>query len=203
MLALFGARRPIDPDYRIAAGATGLLIDVGANIGQTALSFAALAPRADIVSFEPNPAVHGDLRLVKRLLGNRFTWHACGLGEQDGSFDLIVPMSGRREVTGEGSFDPNAVVRAGQRETVTGSTHHEVRVRTLDSFGLAPTLIKIDVQGSEADVLRGARETVAEHRPILLVESGASNDEVAELLGALGYRRRESGSRRNQLWGPA
>jgi FkbM family methyltransferase len=67
---------------------------------------------------------------------------------------------------------------------------HSVEVTTLDdivqSADAAPTVVKIDVEGSELDVLRGARETLsAEDAPLLLVEI---NYETA---AAFGHRPRD------------
>jgi FkbM family methyltransferase len=47
----------------------------------------------------------------------------------------------------------------------------EVETRTIDSLGLAPSLIKIDVEGFEHLVLEGARETVKQHSPVIMFEA--------------------------------
>ncbi len=63
----------------------------------------------------------------------------------------------------------------------------EVRVRTLDEFSLAPCLIKIDVQGTEAAVVEGALETIRQHRPVLFVEDPDAR--LLKLLASFRYRR--------------
>jgi FkbM family methyltransferase len=200
-LARWMRRRPHDVDYRKLAGDHALVIDVGGNRGQSALSFAVVCPRAQIVTFEPNPDHNADLRFVARVLRGRMTYHLIALGSFDGVADLWVPMSGRRAVTGEGSLDRAAIDRARRRVVVDGHSRHRVDVRRLDSFGLAPDVIKIDVQGNEADVLAGATETLMAHRPLVLVEAGIADTGVAEVLEPLGYRC--SGGPRNWLWTPA
>jgi FkbM family methyltransferase len=59
------------------------------------------------------------------------------------------------------------------------------RVSTLDELDLAPSFIKVDVQGLESKVLIGGRQTLARHRPILLVE-GIETGEPS-LLAEIGY----------------
>jgi hypothetical protein len=69
----------------------------------------------------------------------------------------------------------------------------EVAIRRLDTIikegGLPPPdLIKIDVEGAEADVLDGAKETIQNYRPILIIELHGTNKWVFERLNEVDYR---------------
>src|SRR5207244_2913504 len=77
-----------------------------------------------------------------------------------------------------------------------------VRVRPLDAFldeagASRVDLIKIDVEGAEMMVLRGAKQTLQRHRPAIIIElieellesMGTSSDEVSRFLAELGYAR--------------
>jgi hypothetical protein len=58
----------------------------------------------------------------------------------------------------------------------------DVEIRTLDDFGLMNvSFVKADVEGSEREVLDGARATIARDRPIILLEllSGTHDDPAA------------------------
>ena len=60
---------------------------------------------------------------------------------------------------------------------------YDVEVRTLDEFGLVDVrFVKADVEGSEREVLDGARVTIARDRPIILLEllSGTHEDPAAD-----------------------
>jgi hypothetical protein len=74
----------------------------------------------------------------------------------------------------------------------------DVEVRTLDSFNLAPDLIKVDCEGSELFVLMGAIRTLALHKPALIIEQkpghakrfGLGDTDAIPYLQKLGYTQR-------------
>ena len=76
------------------------------------------------------------------------------------------------------------------------SVNFAVTLRTLDSFAFKDVrIIKIDVEGSEMDVLAGARETILRDKPSLIAEllTGAHADPVAvteEICASYGYTAR-------------
>ena len=59
-------------------------------------------------------------------------------------------------------------------------------MRTLDSYELRPSLMKLDVQGAEERVLRGGLATITAHLPVLIIEQSPSTA-FDSLLGPLGY----------------
>lgn len=77
--------------------------------------------------------------------------------------------------------------------------HTEIAVRTLDSFHFSQVdFLKIDVQGFEDKLLRGAQETLKRCKPVVMVEVAArvrgqmvENEEVAVILSGLGYKEAE------------
>jgi Methyltransferase FkbM domain len=67
----------------------------------------------------------------------------------------------------------------------------QVPVHTLDSYQLDDVaLLKIDVEGMEADVIRGGLDTIRRNRPVIFAEAWDAGYEqaTAELLEPLGYR---------------
>jgi FkbM family methyltransferase len=142
--------------------------DVGAFHGLLTMFFASRAKT--VVCFEPNTQNHK--RLVENLTLN-------GLKNVDvrkvgvGSRHEMRRMAGSPLMPGGASVDGKTVeelLRTGMRTVV-----EEVAIVTLDEevarAGLPkPDFIKIDIEGWEIEALRGARNTLCSHKPMLFVE---------------------------------
>jgi len=157
-------------------------LDVGANIGMWTLPAAKLVgPAGHVLAFEPAPRMAGALR--KSAWANRFRQirvFEVALSNRAGEADFSVEMenSGGSRL-GHMPDDP--------RRTFSG---HRVKVTTLDDVvgaeGLkAVALIKIDVEGFEAEVLQGATRTLTELRPALYFEIGHEPQEKRRIIGDL------------------
>jgi hypothetical protein len=77
----------------------------------------------------------------------------------------------------------------GSTRTVADVGADAVQLHPLDSFGLAPDVMKIDVEGSEFDVVAGALGTIRAHRPAIFVELHHRRREMEALLRPFGYLR--------------
>lgn len=193
-LVLYALRRPHEPDFAAFAlfpERTGLFLDVGANLGSSALSFRVFNRRSPILSIEPNPFHERDLRFVKRVIRN-FDYALFAAGAVAGEATLHVPVYKGLPLTGEASLlEPEAEpwwahehgLDAGDVTRTTLS----VPVRPLDEFELRPDFIKIDVEGAEEAVVRGLSKTIERTRPVVLTERSAGGDAVTSLLTPLGY----------------
>lgn len=140
--------------------------DVGAHIGFFSLLMARCCGADGTVhAFEPLPAnAH---RLREGVAVNDLTnivVHELALGDADG----------------EARFTPGSTSLEGR---LSGTGNDYVAIATVDSLvanGYAPpTFIKIDVEGAEASVLRGASATIAAHKPRLLIEIHSDEAGVA------------------------
>lgn len=134
-------------------------VDVGANKGVYTHFLSRLCPR--VHAFEPNPKMFA--LLCRTLPANARAYQIALSDGAAASGELIVPIYGTVFSNVGASLNPRK--KAGRHGTV------EVACRTLDSFGFTDVgFIKIDVEGFEAAVLSGARETIARERPVILVE---------------------------------
>lgn len=190
--------RPHEEDFnflRSPALASGLLLDLGANIGQSALSVAAVQPGLQIHSIEANPACEPGLKTTAWLLGARFRYRVVGVGAQSGQLDFHVPVRASRMLLEEGTFDPATLVsdNSKARIGVQGRDYEleviSVPLVTVDSLALAPRVVKMDLQGLELAALAGMTQTIASAHPVFMIEIGEHHDEIVAFLAARGYSR--------------
>ena len=164
-------------------------IDVGANIGAYSL-IASENPAVEVVAFEPIPAAFAKLRRNLALNGRRRV-HALNMAAS--------AQPGHLRMTCDGASSVNRVVEAGQKASQPAATTL-VDVTTVDiacaELGLRPSLIKIDVEGHELQVLRGAAASLASCLACI-VENGERPATAAfmrenGMAGPFWYRHRSS-----------
>ena len=177
------ARRLVhDPDfrafstYRFFRDRVRVVMDVGANRGQSIASFLATLPGVKVHAFEANPAFHGVLRMVASECGGLVDVHPFGLGARAERLDFYLPSGGgvpflEEATTRRDYFERPWVKKKFDERGGLGLEVIQVEVRRGDSCRLRPDIVKIDVEGAEADVLEGLRETIETARPVLLVEN--------------------------------
>lgn len=143
--------------FRAATTPGTVVFDVGANVGAYALLFGQWAgAHGRVFAFEPSPAAFAGLNAHVRLNGltGVVTSVQAAVGAQPEVRPFVVAST-----AGEGRL---ATPLDDARTTVP------VPVTTIDEFcrreNVTPDLIKIDVEGAELEVLRGARETIARTR---------------------------------------
>ncbi len=176
------------PKYPV--GTPMSMLDVGANIGTWGLYFRRMSELSVIVMIEPLRAFYDMiLDTVSLNQANDKLWPVyAAVGARAGK--IQVPEFDWTKPTNFGGIELGEQQREfiGQARTGMGAT---VDLITLDEAArelLPPLVIKIDVEGMEADVLRGARSLIMKHRPILFVEFLKSDqDELLQLFDELGY----------------
>jgi len=186
--------QPFDHKYRFlnAQGlGPGHILDIGANYGQSALSMRHFAPHHPIVCIEANPALVPALELAqRRIVDCRYI--VAAVSDSVGVQELTIPTFGSVANTGGASLDRDFVQgRASQLEQryhAPLSTRTQlVPTITVDSLELDVALIKIDVEGVEHRVLRGAAATIERDRPIVVMEILHSSGEAMDVLESMGY----------------
>jgi FkbM family methyltransferase len=156
-----------------------VVLDVGANIGSHTLAFAdAVGPAGVVHAFEPQRVVFQTLcaNVALNSLTHVVT-HQVALGEQPGTVRIPPLDYARLNNYGGVSLDNST-----EGEPVP-------RIRLDDLELAACKLIKVDVEGMEAQVLRGARATIEHLKPLLYVENDRKDrlEELLDTLEALGY----------------
>lgn len=140
------------------------VLDIGTNFGTTILQFAKYTgEKGSCYGFEPDPVnfkiCQANLQLnpFKNIYVDNI-----GLGNSEGSFKLIVDSESNR---GCNKINIDA----------TGKESHTVTVKVLDNWVKEHAVnkidfIKIDVEGFEMNVLKGAEKVLQEHHPLLFIE---------------------------------
>jgi len=180
----------------ILAHRRGMLIDVGANVGQTLLDFLRAPERSSYLGFEPNLTCYQHLAAFVSANGlEQCRVIPAGLGDKNGIANLY-------RLGGDVDSGGSTVKELRPRDQVTADTCCIFRLDDLGDLtaGADIALIKIDTEGSELDVLRGMEATIRRTQPWILCEV-LHRDEAAEpelycrrcaelmrLLGGLGYR---------------
>jgi FkbM family methyltransferase len=166
----------------------GVVVDVGGNIGTTALSFASTAHRGTVHVFEPSPEMLPVLRRNLELSGaGNVVVHALGLSDAAAQGRLQVAIAGN---PGSAFFVAGEAPAAGADGIAVARLDDVLRDAARIDF------VKVDVEGLELRVLRGARQLLERHRPVVVFEvneaalqrGGTSGREVCEFVLGLGYR---------------
>lgn len=197
--------------FRNFDGEPGLFVDVGANMGSSVISTRNVNKSVHIHSFELVPLLGLVLERVARDIPN-FTFDMVGMSDRSSKTNVYVPVFQNLLCTPWAALDPSVFDLesrlAGWRQ-ITGLDHFELlrldaRIRTLDSFKLTPKFLKIDVEGGELGVLKGARETLARAKPIVLCERSDKTDVIDWMRGQGfgGYTYFPTENRLQPLGGP-
>lgn len=164
------------------------VLDVGTNVGETLLNFARLNPTGVNYGFEPVPFLYEkakyniSLNNFKNIVINNIA-----LSDQAGRLYFELPKNQ--------NFGSVSMAKQASPQS------QEVKALTLDEFVddnaiQKVDLIKIDVEGFEINVLRGAVETIHRHKPVLFIEvvdsyllsKGSSAKHLIDTVLQLGYK---------------
>lgn len=154
----FGIDAITDIQYFLKGRMPSVILDVGANVGQTANKFLKHFPTSVIYSFEPNPDSFIKLQKNCTDLKNHSTWN-YGVGDIDGHRPLFKNTNSEMD-----SFlEPNESPYGRYEKKI------DIEIITLDSFVEKHNInsidiLKSDTQGYELQVFKGASKLMAENK---------------------------------------
>jgi FkbM family methyltransferase len=152
-----------------------LFIDIGSNVGTYAVLGSAVRG-ARTICFEPDPETAACLRenIDANRIHSRVTVHELALGSFNGTVSFTRGLDTINHIAGPDDEDVRTV-----------------RITRLDDVlaGLDPVMVKLDVEGHEAEVVEGALETLA--KPSLIaIEAETVDQRVADVFESNGFMRR-------------
>ena len=152
-----------------------VILDIGASLGMYAIPLA-IAGRPGgfrVVAFEPVPTNLAVLRenILLNGLDGEVRVEPVALGSESGTIEMLLEDGG----TGNAAVPPPQPTGDLYGVFRRGAPRASVPLRRLDDLAnLSPcSVIKIDVEGFELDVLQGATEFIARNRPTIVGEFGA------------------------------
>ncbi|MGI8892002.1 MAG: FkbM family methyltransferase [Bacteroidia bacterium] len=178
--------------------------DVGANIGEYTVHGAKMVgPKGKIISFEPVPKFFSYLNENINLneFGDRVKLFKFGLSDTTQTVLFSIPVDKNiGNAINEGM--------ASQFHSISMSDKFECNLKRLDDVFIEedlpkPDLIKIDVEGGELFVLKGATEILKKFKPKIILEFNKSNclnagytqEDLYQIIKDLHYRCKEIGNR--------
>jgi len=138
-------------------------IDIGANIGCHCVGLKQKIPdyNVNIIAFEPQPYIFNILKYNMELNCNKYQYYKLGLSNE--AKTIYMEMPDYHTCKNPGGF---ALDLDGKDTSKTS-----IEMVTLDSFKFENiSLIKIDVEGLENQVLMGAYETIKKCKPVMIIE---------------------------------
>lgn len=166
----------------------GICLDIGANIGNHALFYSTIFKR--VVAFEPNPIAYK--LLEANVLKNRIA-----------NIDVCtIALGSKKEKKTLFVCDENLGMSSLVQETKGGHSVLNIEIKIEIGDDLIKELVddqsvisfvKLDVEGFEADALKGLRQTITKHHPVIAIELNFHSikepaEDALKVLMDLGYR---------------
>lgn len=151
-------------------------LDIGANVGVYSIFMSQVPSIRRIIAFEPSPAAASELRANSELNGLAIEVHERAVSIKSGkaSLAIIGDLSGANSLNGTSIHD------------TVGARQIEVETIDLDSLSVdGPLSIKIDVEGHELEVVRGAENLLRSNMTVLQIEGNRA--EAGNLIRSFGY----------------
>jgi FkbM family methyltransferase len=182
---------------RLAPSLQGKTVyDIGSYEGVFSAFFArAIGPEGTLVIFEPNPECQAMTSANLKLNGFRFQMEPVGLGNQHAKMVLTYPS---REPA-RSTLDAE-IAEMIDHEQHRGVKRATVNIERLDDLMKArafkaPDFLKIDTEGAELEVVRGAEDTIRQYHPAMYIEMHGADmkqkmalqRDLHELLHSWGY----------------
>ena len=145
-------------------------LDVGANIGLYTWQVASIAPELKIISFEPDPNNFELLKMTNEASGLKHV-ELCPVALSNQSKKKKFNQDNLTSATGSLCLDDKPWIE----QYLNGTSNKiSVQTRTMDDLlgkNKIPSLVKIDVEGHENEVLEGSLVSIKKHKPLLIIES--------------------------------
>ena len=150
----------------------GIVLDIGANIGNHSLFFALECGAKKVFAFEPVKYIFGILskNIEINLLDKVITPYNMGVGAQKGRANIAEEHYGNCGMT-----------------SLKTDNEGNIEMCAIDDFHIEDevSLIKIDVEGFEVQVMKGALDTIKRFKPCIMVEAHQYDETIFDIIAML------------------
>lgn len=164
----------------------GLILDIGANIGITAIPLARLKKEQDVYAFEP---ILENFKTLKRVASfykvKNLNLFQTALGNSEGTLRMVMPISSKAKLQG--------LSKVCETTTNEPGVYYNVPVKRVDELigkDEVVSAIKIDVENYEYEVLMGATNVLKKDKPIVYCElwDNQKRRKVFDFMKNIGYK---------------
>lgn len=160
------------------------VIDLGANNGSHTLLFSKLVgENGQVHSFEPREELFFQLNynLVTNKCLNTISYK-YGISDTEKTIYMPSMSIEKSKNFGAESLDTESLEK-------NDKNIDKIELKTLDSLNLAPSFIKIDVEGMEDKVLLGGVNTISKHKPVIIIEIHQGDlERLKKIIDDIGYK---------------
>jgi FkbM family methyltransferase len=137
-----------------------VVIDAGANMGFFSIFVAVEHPDATVYAFEPTPLTFAALKNNVKYYPNIKVFNYA-LGESEGNVSIVAMPNCGSNYIGEGGTP--------------------IEMKIIDSLNMRMDFLKMDVEGYEGNILKGAKETIKKWKPIIAMSAYHKPEDKTEL----------------------
>ena len=149
----------------------GLVLDIGANIGIMTVHFAKKLKNSTIFSFEQIPQNIKTLeRIVRYFKLKNVRIIECALGDENGEIEMVMPVINSVKMQGLSHVLHESIEGNNEGEVFKVPVKKLDDINEIDINNKKINAIKIDVENFEYFVLKGGRELINKHRPLIYCE---------------------------------
>lgn len=157
------------------------IIDIGGNLGISAMGFRKLGFKNKIFLFEPNMYIFNNY-IKKKLLKNykNIFGYNFALGNKNETREFFYPYYKNKCIHYFCSFDKSYVrnsINITFKKKKIRIIRENVKIKSFDKLKIkcSPKFLKIDVEGHDFEVIKGMKNTIKNHKPVILVEFNKNN----------------------------
>ena len=163
-----------------------VILDVGSNDGTSIQMFRRYFPNTRIIAVDPIEKPSFRLKNITLI--------QTALSDELGIRELVTPIINGKRLSQYSSFYKEKMISQicsdmNLELSQVSIQVRQVRFETIDSLDVEPFFIKIDVEGAEIEVLKGAQKVILKFLPVILVEiqDESSYLVIQAFLGGFGY----------------